>query len=210
MWSQPDTRNHGQEVRMRAAVYRRFGPPEVVQIEEVPQPRPGPAEVLVKVHASTVSASDHRCRGRAVPPGLSLPSALAIGVFRPRRRILGMDVAGVVEAVGAGVTSFGPGDEVIAMLGSRFGGHAEYVCIPQEGAIASKPRNMTFAEAVTLVFGGTTAHALLSRAAITPGATVLINGPRTRVVQVRGDRRTRAATFGNIANHENSPRIRSD
>ncbi|TFD28380.1 NAD(P)-dependent alcohol dehydrogenase [Cryobacterium cryoconiti] len=161
---------------MRAAVYRRFGPPEVVQIEEVPKPQPRPGEVLVKVYASTVSAADYRSRSRNVPKGLGLPTALALGVFRPRRRVLGMDVAGVVEAVGSGVTSFGPGDEVIAMLGSRFGGHAEYVCIPQDGVITAKPRNMTFTDAVTLVFGGTTAQAFFSRAAITPGSTVLVNG----------------------------------
>lgn len=176
MKSQPDTRTHGQDVRMRAAVYRRFGPPEVVHIEEVPKPQPGPDEVLVKVYASTVSAADYRSRSRKVPKGLGLPTALALGVFRPRKRVLGMDVAGVVEAVGARVTSFEPGDPVIAMLGSRFGGHAEYVCIPQDGAIAAKPRNMTFTDAVTLVFGGTTAHAFLGRAAIKPGSTVLVNG----------------------------------
>ncbi|HSP53401.1 MAG TPA: alcohol dehydrogenase catalytic domain-containing protein, partial [Cryobacterium sp.] len=174
--SQPDTRTHGQDVRMRAAVYRRFGPPEVVHVEDVPKPLPGPGEVLVKVYASTVSAADYRSRSRTVPKGLALPVALALGVFRPRKRVLGMDVAGVVEAVGADVTSFGPGDEVIAMLGSRFGGHAEYVCVPQDGAITAKPRNMTFAEAVTLVFGGTTAHDYLSRAVIKPGSTVLVNG----------------------------------
>ncbi|WP_198417467.1 MULTISPECIES: alcohol dehydrogenase catalytic domain-containing protein [Cryobacterium] len=125
MKSQPATRTHAQDARMRAAVYRRFGSPEVVHIEEVPKPLPGPDEVLVQVHASTVSAADHRARGRTVPKGLGLMSALALGVFRPRTRVLGMDVAGVVEAVGADVASFTPGDEVIAMLGGRFGGHAE-------------------------------------------------------------------------------------
>lgn len=148
----------------------------MVQIEEVPKPQPRPGERLVQVYASTVSAADYRSRSRNLPRGLAVPVALALGVFRPRRRILGTDAAGVVEAVGVGVTAFEPGDEVIAMLGSRFGGHAECVCIPQDGAITAKPRNMTFAEAVTLVFGGTTAHAFLSRATITPGSTVLVNG----------------------------------
>ena len=87
-----------------------------------------------------------------------------------------MDVAGVVEAVGAKVTLFAPGDEVIAMLGSKFGGHAECVRVPQDGATTAKPRNMTFEEAVTLVFGGITAHAFLVRAALAPGAAVLVNG----------------------------------
>ena len=173
---QPETRTQAQDVRMKAAVYRRFGAPEVVLIEELPKPAPGPDEVLVRVHASTVSAADHRSRGRTVPAGLGLLAALSLGVFRPRKRVLGMDVAGVVEAAGADVTLFAPGDEVIAMVGSAFGGHAEYVCIAQGGAITAKPRNMTFEEAVALVFGGITAHAFLSRTAIKPGDTVLVNG----------------------------------
>jgi len=155
---QRETHIHAQDVRMSAAVYRRFGSPELVRIEDAPKPSPGHGEVLVRVRASTVSAADHRARERTVPAGLGLLSALALGVFRPRRRVLGMDVAGVVEAVGANVTKFAPGDEVIAMLGSRFGGHAEYVCVPQDGAITAKPGNMTFEQAVTLVFGGITAH----------------------------------------------------
>ena len=161
---------------MRAAVYRRFGAPEVVRIEHLPIPSPRHDEVLVKVHASTLSAADRRARGRSVPEGLGMLAAFGLGVFRPRKRVLGMDVAGVVEAVGASVKAFAPGDEVIAMLGARFGGHAEYVCVPQSGAITAKPRNMTFEEAVTLVFGGITARAFLNRAAIKPGGTVLVNG----------------------------------
>ncbi|WP_448070678.1 NAD(P)-dependent alcohol dehydrogenase [Georgenia yuyongxinii] len=161
---------------MRAAVYRRFGAPEVVRVAEVPRPSPGRDDVLVRVHASTVSAADHRARSRNVPRGLWLPAALGIGAFRPRHRVLGMDVAGVVEAVGDAVTRFQPGDEVIAMLGGRFGGHAEYARVPQDGAITAKPRNMTFDEAVTLVFGGITARAFLNRVALGPGATVLVNG----------------------------------
>ena len=161
---------------MKAAVYRRFGGPEVVRVEEVPKPTPGRDDVLIRVHASTVSAADHRSRSREVPRGLSVLAALSIGVFRPRRRVLGMDVAGVVEAVGADVTRFVAGDEVIAMLGARFGGHAEYACVPQDGAVTAKPRGMTFEDAVTLVFGGITARAYLNQVALRPGATVLVNG----------------------------------
>ena len=161
---------------MKAAVYRRFGAPEVVRIEENPTPTPRHDEVLVKVHASTLSAADRRARSRNVPDGLGMLAAFGLGVFRPRKRVLGMDVAGVVEAVGASVTAFTPGDEVIAMLGARFGGHAEYVCVPQTGAITAKPRNLSFEEAVTLVFGGITARGFLNRAAIKPGDTVLVNG----------------------------------
>jgi NADPH:quinone reductase-like Zn-dependent oxidoreductase len=103
-------------------------------------------------------------------------AAVGLGVFRPRNPVLGMDAAGVVEAVGQDVTRFQAGDEVIAMLGAQFGGHAEYACLSQDGAITAKPRNMTFDEAVTLPFGGLTAKAFLDRATIKPGSTVLVNG----------------------------------
>lgn len=168
-------RNH-PVVTMKAATYRRFGSPEVVRIEELAKPSPRPDEVLVRVRASTLSAADHRARSRTVPSGLQVLTAVALGVFRPRRRVLGMDVAGVVEATGSDVTRFRAGDEVVAMLGAKFGGHAEYVTVRQDGPITAKPRTMGFAEAVTLVFGGLTAQAFLARADVGPGATVLING----------------------------------
>ncbi|MGY1746838.1 NAD(P)-dependent alcohol dehydrogenase [Blastococcus sp. SYSU D00695] len=161
---------------MRAAVYRRFGGPDTVRVEEVPRPEVGPGDVLVRVHASTVSAADHRARSREVPRGLALPAAAGIGLLRPKRRVLGMDAAGVVEAVGRDVTRFAPGDEVIAMLGADFGGHAEYARIRSDGAIARKPRDMTFEDAVALVFGGVTARRFLLRAPLGPGAAVLVNG----------------------------------
>jgi NADPH:quinone reductase-like Zn-dependent oxidoreductase len=172
-------RNEGSRagtVPMKAAVYRKFGPPEAVRVEETPKPSPGRNHVLVRIHASTVSAADHRARSREIPRGLGMLAAVGIGMFRPRRRILGMDVAGVVEAVGAGVTTFTAGDEVIAMLGGRFGGHAEYVCVPQDSALTAKPRNMSFDEAVTLVFGGITARGFLNQVSVKPGDTVLVNG----------------------------------
>ena len=161
---------------MVAAVYRRFGSPGVVRVEDFPKPAPKESEVLIKVHASTVSAADHRTRSRIVPSGLGVLAAFGIGVFRPSHPILGMDVAGVIDAVGADVTKFKVGDEAIAMLRGKFGGHAEYAAVPQDGAIALKPRNMDFEQAVTLVFGGITARGFLNQVAIKPGDTVLVNG----------------------------------
>jgi NADPH:quinone reductase-like Zn-dependent oxidoreductase len=161
---------------MRAAVYRRFGGPENVRVEQLPRPAVGADDVLVRVIASTVSAADHRARSRDVPRGLGLLAAAGIGAFRPKRRVLGMDVAGVVEAVGAEVTGFAPGDEVIAMLGAEFGGHAEYARVRQDGALAHKPRTMTSEDAVTLVFGGLTARGFLAQVDLAPGASVLVNG----------------------------------
>lgn len=161
---------------MRAAVYRRFGGPGVVDVEEIPDPQPGPGDVLVRVHASTVSRADHRARSRDVPRGLGLLAAAGIGAFRPSHPVLGMDVAGTVEAVGGDVRAFAVGDEVIAMLGGRFGGHAELVVVPADGAIALKPRSMGFEDAVTLVFGGYTARGYLNRTTLGPGTKVLVNG----------------------------------
>lgn len=168
------TQAHG--TWMRAAVARRFGGPEVVQVEQVSKPAPKPDELLVRVHASTVSVADHRLRSRDLPDGLGFLIPVSLGVFRPRKRVLGMDVAGVVEAVGADVTGFAPGDEVIAMLGGSFGGHAEYVCVPVSKAIAPKPPSLSMEEAVALVFGGHTALAFLAHVDIVPGTEVLVNG----------------------------------
>jgi NADPH:quinone reductase-like Zn-dependent oxidoreductase len=162
--------------RMRAAVAHRFGGPEVVQVEEVPKPVPGPVELLIRVQASTVSIADHRTRARDLPKGLWFYIPISLGVFRPRRPVLGMDAAGTVEAVGADVTGFAPGDEVVVMLGGAFGGHAEYVTVKQDAAICARPKNLSMEEAAALVFGGHTALAYLGMAEIGPGSEVLVNG----------------------------------
>ena len=161
---------------MRAAVYRRFGEPDTVHVEELPQPSVGPDDLLIRVHASTVSIADHRARTREVPRGLGPLAALGIGAFRPKHPVLGFDAAGVVEAVGSRVERYRAGDAVIAMLGGQFGGHAEYARVPQGAAVAHKPRNMSFEDAVTLVFGGLTARCFLQQASLAPGAAVLVNG----------------------------------
>jgi NADPH:quinone reductase-like Zn-dependent oxidoreductase len=161
---------------MRAAVHRRFGGPEVVRVEEIPVPTVGPHDVLVHFRAGTVSAADRRARSRDVPRGLGIPTALALGVLRPRHSVLGMDVAGVVAEVGPDVTRFRPGDEVFAMLGARFGGHAEYAVVGQDAAIAAKPRGTSFEDAAALVFGGITARGFLKQVPVGPGTTVLVNG----------------------------------
>ncbi len=125
---------------MRSAVYHRFGGPDTVRIEDLPRPSVGLDDVLIRVHASTVSVADHRARSREVPRGLGLLAAKGIGLLRPKHPVLGFDAAGVVETVGANVTRFARGDEVIAMTGGDFGGHAEYARVPQTAAIAHKPR----------------------------------------------------------------------
>lgn len=191
---------------MRAAVANRFGGPEVVSIQEVRRPVPKADELLVRVHASTVSIADHRTRSRDLPDGLWFYVPLALGVFRPRKRILGMDVAGVVEAVGEEVEGFAPGDEVVAMLGGDFGGHAEYACVSTDQAIARKPANLTWEESVALVFGGYTALSYLNRTRIVPGSEVLVNGASgavgTAAVQLAKHRGARVTAVASGPNAE--------
>lgn len=161
---------------MRAAVYRRFGGPEVVAIEDVPKPVAKPGEVLIRVATSTVSVADHRMRAKDLPKGLGLLAAAVVGIFTPRKKILGMDFAGTVEAVGEGVTRFKPGDEVVGLTGSAFGGHAEYVVLPETAAMVLKPQGMSFEDAVALVFGGHTVSECIRKCPIKPGDEVLVNG----------------------------------
>jgi NADPH:quinone reductase-like Zn-dependent oxidoreductase len=191
---------------MRAAVYRRFGGPDVVRVEQVPTPSVGRGEVLVRVHASTVSAADHRARSRDVPRGLWLLAAFGIGAFRPKRRVLGMDIAGTVEAVGPEVTRFAPGDAVIGWLGGRFGGHAEYAVLGQDDALALAPRDMPLEDAVTLVFGGPTARGFLRQSDLRPGARVLVNGASgavgTAAVQLAKDAGAHVTAVCSGANRE--------
>jgi NADPH:quinone reductase-like Zn-dependent oxidoreductase len=191
--------------RMRAAVYRRFGGPEVIAIQEIARPVPAADEMLIRVHATTVSAADYRSRSRDVPAGLLIPSSLVLGVFRPRRPVLGMDAAGVIVAVGADAQRFAPGDEVLAMLGSRFGGHGEYAIVKVTDAVALKPIGMTFDDAVSLVFGGITARAYLRQATIGAGTRVLVNGASgavgTAVVQLAKAAGAHVTGVTSAANH---------
>ncbi len=158
---------------MKAAVYRRYGPPDVVRIEEVPRPDPKTNELLVRVRATTVSAGDSRLRSARVPPGFGLMMRLAFGIFGPRRHTLGWEFAGEVAAVGPSVARFVPGDRV---FGTRMGSHAEYVVAPESSA-APIPRNLTFEDAASLVFGGMTSlFYLRDKAKVQPGERALING----------------------------------
>ena len=121
---------------MKAAVCRRYGGPEVVEIVDLPDPELGPKDVLVKVHATSVSVGDKRLRSASVPRGFGIFVRLAFGITRPRKPVLGWECAGVVEAAGPSVTRFKVGDRVFATRGSQMGCHAEYVAIPESKAIA--------------------------------------------------------------------------
>jgi NADPH:quinone reductase-like Zn-dependent oxidoreductase len=161
---------------MRAAVIDRFGPPSVVRVDQVPRPEPGPGEMRVRVHAASVSVADHRMRSREVPRGMGLFVTPMLGLRRPRVPVLGMDLAGVVDTVGDGVAGFAPGDEVVALNGSRMGGHAQYAIVRAGGVVARKPPDLSFEDAAAVPFGGITAAAFLSAVTLGPGKDVLVNG----------------------------------
>lgn len=162
---------------MKAAVYHEYGPPEVVKIEEVKTPTPKANEVRVKVFATTVSAGDVRMRSFDVPRWQWLFARLYLGVWKPKRNILGMQIAGEIDAVGKEVTLFQPGDQVFAStFASHFGGHAEYKCIPEDGVLARKPSNMSYQEAAAVPTPGIGAFHILKKANIQPGQQVLVYG----------------------------------
>ncbi len=157
---------------MRAAVYHRYGPPEVIRIEEVPKPAPKDDEVLIRVHATTVCAADWRLR-KADP---FLVRAFN-GLLRPKRlRILGMELSGTIEAVGSKVTRFSPGEEVFGSPLFKLGAHAEYNCLSEDGLLAHRPANMALDEAAAVMFGALTAMGYLRKANIRAGQRVLIYG----------------------------------
>jgi NADPH:quinone reductase-like Zn-dependent oxidoreductase len=161
---------------MKAMVYERYGGPDVLHYEEVPKPVPKDDEVLIKIHATTVTSGDWRARSLDVPTGFGLISRLFFGVLRPRQPILGTELAGEVEAIGGNVRRFNVGDEVFAFAGTRMGCHAEYRCMPENGAVALKPANLTYDGAAALSFGGTTALDFFRRAKLQSGEKVLVNG----------------------------------
>ena len=162
--------------RMKAMVYERYGAPDVLELTEVSTPTPKDDEVLIEVRATTVTSGDARLRAMNVPVGFGLLSRLAFGVFGPRRRILGVEVSGVVAAVGKKVTRFEVGAPVFALSGLRMGCHAEYCAIPEGGALATKPANLTFEEAAAMAFGGTTALDFFRRGELKSGEQILVNG----------------------------------
>lgn len=160
---------------MQAAVVDKYGAPEVVRVAEVPRPSPRAGEVLVRVAAVAVTSADARIRAARFPAGFGFPARLAFGLVRPRRSILGSTFSGVVETVGAQVSSVAEG-EVCGMTGTRLGAHAEYLVVPAR-KLARKPAGVSHDDAAGLLFGGTTALFFLrDKASIGPGTTVLVNG----------------------------------
>jgi len=154
---------------MRAVVYEQYGPPDVLRIEEVQRPVPKEDEVLVRVRATTVTRTDAGLRSAEY-----FISRFVTGLLRPKQRILGLEFAGEVEAVGSAVTEFAPGDGVFGVIGS--GAHAEYVCVPETAALAHKPAGVTFEEAAAVCDGAALALACLRKADPLEGRSVLVYG----------------------------------
>ena len=170
--------NNFSEISMKAIICTKYGPPDVLQLKEVEKPVPKDNEVLVKIHAATVTMGDCEMRSLKFPGLLKFLMRLGLGFRGPRKKyfIMGQELAGEIEALGSEVTLFKKGNPIFAATGFPFGGYAEYVCLSEDGTIAIKPDNMSYEEAAVVPTGGLEALHYLKAANIEKGQTILISG----------------------------------
>ena len=162
---------------MKAIVWTKYGPPDVLQLKEVAKPIPKENEVLIKIRATTITAGDCEMRNLQFPYWIRLPMQMYTGLRKPKRiTIPGSYLAGEIEEVGKDVKRLKVSDQVFGISGWGFGTYAEYVCIPENGAVITKPNNITYEEATTVPLGGLEALHFLRKAEVQQGQKVLING----------------------------------
>jgi NADPH:quinone reductase-like Zn-dependent oxidoreductase len=161
---------------MKAVLYERYGPPEVLELRDVAKPAPKDGEILIRARATTVTSGDWRARSLEMPAGFGFLGRLVFGFSKPRQPILGTEVAGEIESVGRDVTKFKAGDQVFAFGGAGMGCYAEFKCMREDGSVAFKPSNLTLEESAALSFGGITALSFFRRGKLQSGESVLING----------------------------------
>ena len=162
---------------MKAIAWKKYGAPEVLKLKEFEKPSPKNNEVLIKIHASSVTAGDCRLRAFKVPMGFWLPTRLVFGLIKPRSPIPGMDISGEIELTGKGVKLFKKGDKVYGTTGMRLGANAEYICLSENSALVKKPNNITYEQAAAVLFGGLAAiHFLRDKANVQKGQKILVNG----------------------------------
>jgi len=163
-------------MKMKAVVYEKYGPPDVLELREVEKPTPKANEVLIRIYATTATKYDCWMRSCTAPTGFGLLMRIASGIRKPKKPILGTELAGEIEAAGKDVTLFNKGDQVFGYPGMSMGAYAEYICLPEDGALAIKPANMTYDQAAAVQQGALTALYFLRKAKIQSGQKILVFG----------------------------------